>query len=96
MTDTHITTPTRFVEVGGSRFAYRRWGHNASSQPPLLLLQHFRGGMDHWDPLMTDGLAEGREVILYNGRGVASSAARRAHASRTWPTTQRPSSVRWT
>ena len=73
MTDTHITTPTRFVEVGGSRFAYRRWGHNASSQPPLLLLQHFRGGMDHWDPLMTDGLAEGREVILYNGRGVASS-----------------------
>jgi len=73
MTDTHITTPTRFVEVGGSRFAYRRWGHNASAQPPLLLLQHFRGGMDHWDPFMTDGLAEGREVILYNGRGVASS-----------------------
>jgi pimeloyl-ACP methyl ester carboxylesterase len=29
--------------------------------------------MDHWDPLMTDGLAEGREVILYNGRGIASS-----------------------
>ena len=74
MTDTHITTPTRFVEVGGSRLAYRRWGNSASSQPPLLLLQHFRGGMDHWDPLMTDGLAEGREVILYNGRGIASSA----------------------
>jgi pimeloyl-ACP methyl ester carboxylesterase len=73
MIDTHITTPTRFVEVGGARFAYRRWGNNASSQPPVLLLQHFRGGMDHWDPLMTDGLAEGREVILYNGRGVASS-----------------------
>jgi pimeloyl-ACP methyl ester carboxylesterase len=73
MNDTHITTPTRFVEVGGTRFAYRCWGNNASSQPPLLLLQHFRGGMDHWDPLMTDGLAEGREVILYNGRGVASS-----------------------
>jgi pimeloyl-ACP methyl ester carboxylesterase len=39
----------------------------------MLLLQHFRGGMDHWDPLMTDGLAAGREVILYNGRGIASS-----------------------
>jgi pimeloyl-ACP methyl ester carboxylesterase len=73
MTDTHLTAPTRFIEIGGTRFAYRRWGHSASSQPPLLLLQHFRGGMDHWDPLMTDGLAEGREVILYNGRGVASS-----------------------
>jgi pimeloyl-ACP methyl ester carboxylesterase len=73
MTDTHLTAHTRFVEVGGARFAYRRWGNTDSSQPPLLLLQHFRGGMDHWDPLMTDGLAEGREVILYNGRGIASS-----------------------
>jgi pimeloyl-ACP methyl ester carboxylesterase len=73
MTDTHLTAPTRFVDVGGTRFAYRRWGNTASVQPPLLMLQHFRGGMDHWDPLMTDGLAEGREVILFNGRGVASS-----------------------
>ncbi|AJG24356.1 alpha/beta fold hydrolase [Cupriavidus basilensis] len=76
MTDTHITTPTRFADVDGTRFAYRRWGNTESSQPPLLLLQHFRGGMDHWDPLMTDGLAEGREVILYNGRGIASSGGR--------------------
>jgi pimeloyl-ACP methyl ester carboxylesterase len=74
MTDTHFTVPTRFVEVDGTHFAYRRWGNTSTSQPPLLLLPHFRGGMDHWDPLMTDGLAEGREVILYNGRGIASSA----------------------
>ncbi|WP_312917294.1 alpha/beta hydrolase [Stenotrophomonas sp.] len=73
MTDTHLSTPTCFADVGGTRFAYRRWGNADSAQPPLLLLQHFRGGMDHWDPLMTDGLAHGREVILYNGRGVASS-----------------------
>ena len=26
------------------------------------------------DPLLTDGLAEGREVILFNGRGIASSS----------------------
>lgn len=73
MTDTHVTTPTRFTDVDGTRFAYRRWGNAGSAQPPLLFLQHYRGGMDHWDPLMTDGLAEGREVILYNGRGIASS-----------------------
>jgi pimeloyl-ACP methyl ester carboxylesterase len=74
MTDTHLTTPTRFAQVDGTQIAYRRWGNSNSSQPPILLLQHFRGGMDHWDPLLTDGLAEGREVILYNGRGVASSS----------------------
>lgn len=73
MTHNHLTAPTRFVSIGGTQFAYRRWGNAAAAQPPLLMLQHFRGGMDHWDPLMTNGLAEGREVILYNGRGIASS-----------------------
>ena len=71
--DTHLTAPTRFIEVDGDKFAYRRWGNASSGQPPLLFVQHFRGGMDHWDPLLTDGLATGREVILYNGRGIASS-----------------------
>lgn len=74
MTETHLTAQTRFVDVDGVRLAYRRWGNRDTGQPPLLFLQHFRGGMDHWDPLMTDGLAEGREVILFNGRGVASSS----------------------
>lgn len=76
MTDTHFTTPTRFVEVDGDKFAYRRWGNISTDQPPLFFLQHFRGGMDHWDPMMTEGLAAGREVILYNGRGVASSTGK--------------------
>ncbi len=73
MSHTHLTAPTQIVEVNGDQFAYRRWGNVATDQPPLFFLQHFRGGMDHWDPLMTDGLAAGREVILFNGRGVASS-----------------------
>lgn len=72
MTITHSTAPTLYVEVDGDRFAYRRWGGGAGV--PIVLIQHFRGGMDHWDPLLTDGLAAGREVILVNGRGVASSS----------------------
>lgn len=74
MTATHLTVQTQFIDVDGDRFAYRRWGNAGTDQPPLFFLQHFRGGMDHWDPLMTDGLAGSREVILYNGRGVASSS----------------------
>jgi pimeloyl-ACP methyl ester carboxylesterase len=73
MAGAHLTAPTRLIEVDGDRFAYRRWGNAGSGQPPLFFLQHFRGGMDHWDPIMTDGLAAGREVILYNYRGCASS-----------------------
>lgn len=73
MNATHLTALTRFIELDGSKFAYRRWGNTSSSQPPLFFVPHFRAGMDHWDPLLTDGLAAGREVILYNGRGIASS-----------------------
>jgi pimeloyl-ACP methyl ester carboxylesterase len=74
MSDTHVTAPTQYIEVDGDRFAYRRWGK--PSGVPIFLVQHFRGGMDHWDPLLTDGLAEGREVILFNGRGIASSSGK--------------------
>lgn len=71
-TDTHLTAPTRFIESGGIRYAYRRFG--AQTGTPLLFLQHFRGGLDHWDPLVTDGLAQERPVILFNNTGVASSS----------------------
>ncbi|WP_367116522.1 alpha/beta fold hydrolase [uncultured Pseudacidovorax sp.] len=71
MSHTHITAPTQFIEAKGVRFAYRRFG--AETGTPLVFLQHFRGGMDNWDPLVTDGLGQGRPVILVNYAGVASS-----------------------
>lgn len=70
-THIHLTAPTQFVDANGVRFAYRRFG--AETGTPLVFLQHFRGGMDNWDPLVTDGLAQGRPVILVNYAGVASS-----------------------
>jgi pimeloyl-ACP methyl ester carboxylesterase len=70
--DTHVTAPTRFAEANGIRYAYRRFG--AESGTPLVFLPHFRAGLDHWDPLVTDGLAQGRPVILFDNAGVASSS----------------------
>ncbi|WP_445404556.1 alpha/beta fold hydrolase [Acinetobacter vivianii] len=69
----HQTAKTQLIEVDGAKFAYRRWGNANTQQPPLFFLQHFRGGLDNWDPFITDGLAADREVILFNGRGIASS-----------------------
>ena len=69
---THQTAPTQFVEANGIRFAYRRFGR--TDGVPLLLNMHFTGTMDHWDPAVTDGLAHGREVILFNNAGIASSS----------------------
>ena len=68
---THNTAPTQYVEANGIRYAYRRFG--AGDRLPLVCLQHFRGGLDNWDRLVTDGLAENRCVILFNNAGIASS-----------------------
>lgn len=76
MTDTHITAPTQYVEADGVRYGYRRFG--AETGTPLLFFQHFRGGLDNWDPLVTDGLAIGRPVILFNYAGVANSSGENA------------------
>lgn len=69
---THINAPTLFLEVGSVRYAYRRFG--SDSGVPLIFLQHFRGGMDNWDPLLTDGLGRDRPVILFDNTGVGSSS----------------------
>src|SRR5258706_5219940 len=71
MVHTHRTAPTQFVEANGIRFAYRRFGKPGGV--PLVFMQHFRGGMDHWDPAVTDGFAEHRPVILFDNAGVAAS-----------------------
>ena len=71
-THNHQTAPTQFVEAKGIRFAYRRFGK--ASGVPLVFNMHFTGTMDHWDPLVTDGLAKDREVILFDNAGVSSSS----------------------
>jgi pimeloyl-ACP methyl ester carboxylesterase len=68
----HQSAPTQFVDAAGIRFAYRRFGK--SGGVPLVFNMHFTGTMDHWDPLVTDGLAATREVILFNNAGISSTS----------------------
>ena len=63
--------PTQFVTVGANTYAYRRFGSGTAS--PLLFLQHFTGTLDGWDPNVTDVLALGRPVILFENAGVGRS-----------------------
>ena len=72
MTHSHHTAPTQYVEAAGIRFAYRRFGKPAGV--PLVLNMHFTGTIDHWDPLVTDGLAANREVILFDNAGIARTS----------------------
>jgi hypothetical protein len=52
---THQSARAQLVEAVGIRFAYRRVGK--SGGVPLVFNMQFTGAMDHWDPLVTDGLA---------------------------------------
>ena len=40
----------------------------------LPILPHYRAGMDHWDPAVTDGFAASRPVILFDNAGVSGSS----------------------
>lgn len=66
------TVPTTFVQAGGTQFACRRLGPQEGV--PLILMQHFRGNMDNWDPAVVDGLAAERPVVLFDNRGIGRSS----------------------
>ena len=65
------TAPTHYVEGHGIRFAYRRLG--PSTGTPLILLQHFSGNIDAWDPAVVNALAADRPVIAFDNVGVGLS-----------------------
>jgi pimeloyl-ACP methyl ester carboxylesterase len=70
-----LTAPILTVEASNAvTYAYRRFGPSNDRRPPLLFLQHFRGNLDNWDPLLVDTIAEHREVILLDNTGVGLSS----------------------
>jgi pimeloyl-ACP methyl ester carboxylesterase len=79
-TDTQRATDTPREYAGGStqriaagnaiEYAYRDTGDSAV---PLVLLQHFRGNLDNWDPALIDALAAERRVITFDNVGVAAT-----------------------
>jgi pimeloyl-ACP methyl ester carboxylesterase len=66
--------PTSFIEANGVKYAYRRLGQPSSV--PLVFLQHFTGTMDSWDPVVVDGFAQARPVILFDNQGVSRSSGK--------------------
>jgi pimeloyl-ACP methyl ester carboxylesterase len=73
-TDSNTTAPTQFLRMRNETYAYRRFGSGRGR--PLVFLQHFVGTLDNWDPAVTDPLASGREVILFDSAGVGRSTGK--------------------
>jgi pimeloyl-ACP methyl ester carboxylesterase len=57
----------------GIEYAYRDVG---DGDVPLVLLQHFRGNLDNWDPALIDALAADRRVVTFDNVGVGATTGR--------------------
>lgn len=68
-------TPNKYVEIGGTRYAYRTIGERAG-KPSLVLFQHFTGTMDDWDQRTIEGLSKDREVIVFDNAGIGASGGK--------------------
>ena len=67
----YVDASTQRVTAGnGIEYAYRDLGE---SEVPLVLLQHFRGNLDNWDPALVDELAAERSVITFDNVGVGAT-----------------------
>jgi pimeloyl-ACP methyl ester carboxylesterase len=84
----YVETPTQTVlAANGIDYAYRETG---TGTPVLILLQHFRGNLDNWDPALIDALASGRRLVTFDCRpttGTRSCSSSCMTATGWWPTT---------
>jgi pimeloyl-ACP methyl ester carboxylesterase len=76
-TTTWKTAPTRTINVGGTRFAYRELGPRTGV--PLVFLHHFTAVLDDWDPRVIDGIAAKRHVITFDNRGIGATGGKVPH-----------------
>ncbi len=74
---TYSQALNRFVTAAnGVEYAYRETGDGSV---PLVLLMHFRGNLDNWDPALVDALAANRRVIAVDNAGVGGSSGTTPH-----------------
>jgi pimeloyl-ACP methyl ester carboxylesterase len=74
MARSYSELPNKLVSgASGADYAYRDTGGGAGGAVPLVLLQHFRGNLDNWDPALIDALARTRRVLTFDNTGVGSS-----------------------
>jgi pimeloyl-ACP methyl ester carboxylesterase len=60
----------RVTAENAIEYAYRDLG---AGDVPLVLLQHFRGNLDNWDPALIDALVAERRVVPFDNVGVGAT-----------------------
>ena len=66
--------PTTSVNVGGTKFVYRRLGPDTGV--PVIFLNHLAAEVDRWVPRVVNNIATRGRVITFDNRGIAASEGR--------------------
>jgi pimeloyl-ACP methyl ester carboxylesterase len=70
-TSAYLAAPTKMIRAAnGIDYVYREIGNKT---PALMLLQHFRGNLDTWDPALVEALADDRRIVTFDNAGVGGS-----------------------
>jgi pimeloyl-ACP methyl ester carboxylesterase len=72
MSDSYAEAPNQTVS-GPNKidYLYRQVGDGSV---PVVLLQHFRGNLDNWDPVLIDELSARHSVVTFDNVGVGGSS----------------------
>src|SRR3954465_3270904 len=70
---TNASTQRVVAADGATEYAYRELGEG---EVPLVLLQHFRGNLDNWDPALVDALAADRRGVTFDNVGVGATTGK--------------------
>lgn len=72
-----LSSPIEHLDVGDLSIAYRVIGpldvERDDAQGPLLMIMGFSGVMDLWSPGFVESLAQDREVVLFDNRGIGGT-----------------------
>lgn len=71
---TYATVPTQFVEANDIKFAYRSYGKTGDI--PVIYFNHLTANLDNCDPRIMDAIAETRQIISFDYRGVGATTGK--------------------
>ena len=74
MSFSYATVPTQFVEANGIKFAFRSYGKEGDM--PVIYFNHLTANLDNCDPRIMDAIAEHRQIIAFDYRGVGASTGK--------------------
>jgi pimeloyl-ACP methyl ester carboxylesterase len=88
----YSTAPNQVIHAdNGIAYAYLEIG---TGTVPLVLLQHFRGNLENWEPQLVDALASQHHVIAFDNVGAGPRPEQLPTRSSRWRAMPLPSSLR--